>query len=85
MAEKGYGYLEDRRPSSNCDPYSVSSLNIFHFLGGEGGLEFLDFLHVISKNVNQSVPCDKAKMGANLNITPVVQSRNAFEVYCMHD
>ena len=24
MAEQGYGYLEDRRPSSNCDPYSVS-------------------------------------------------------------
>jgi len=24
VAEKGYGYLEDRRPSSNCDPYSVS-------------------------------------------------------------
>ena len=23
VAEKGYGYLEDRRPSSNCDPYSV--------------------------------------------------------------
>ena len=25
VAEQGYGYLEDRRPSSNCDPYSVSS------------------------------------------------------------
>ena len=25
VAEKGYGYLEDRRPSSNCDPYSVSA------------------------------------------------------------
>ena len=24
VAEQGYGYLEDRRPSSNCDPYSVS-------------------------------------------------------------
>ena len=23
VAEKGYGYLEDRRPSSNCDPYRV--------------------------------------------------------------
>ena len=23
---QGYGYLEDRRPSSNCDPYIVSSL-----------------------------------------------------------
>merc|ERR1712019_39802 len=26
VAEKGYGYLEDRRPSSNCDPYSVTKL-----------------------------------------------------------
>jgi len=25
-AEKGYGYLEDRRPSSNCDPYSVTEV-----------------------------------------------------------
>ena len=24
VAEKGCGYLEDRRPSSNCDPYSVT-------------------------------------------------------------
>ena len=23
VAEQGYGYLEDRRPSSNCDPYQV--------------------------------------------------------------
>ena len=23
IAEDGKGYLEDRRPSSNCDPYSV--------------------------------------------------------------
>ena len=28
-AEQGYGYLEDRRPSSNCDPYSVSFIKIF--------------------------------------------------------
>merc|ERR550517_2031100 len=26
VAEKGYGYLEDRRPSSNCDPYSVTKV-----------------------------------------------------------
>jgi len=26
VAEKGYGYLEDRRPSSNCDPYSVTEV-----------------------------------------------------------
>ena len=25
VAEQGYGYLEDRRPSSNCDPYQVLS------------------------------------------------------------
>jgi len=24
VAEKGYGYMEDRRPSSNCDPYQVT-------------------------------------------------------------
>jgi len=24
VGEKGYGYLEDRRPSSNCDPYVVT-------------------------------------------------------------
>ena len=23
VAEQGHGYLEDRRPSSNCDPYQV--------------------------------------------------------------
>ena len=26
VAETGYGYLEDRRPSSNCDPYSVAEV-----------------------------------------------------------
>ena len=26
VGEKGYGYLEDRRPSSNCDPYVDMSL-----------------------------------------------------------
>lgn len=25
-AEDGYGYLEDRRPASNCDPYSVTEI-----------------------------------------------------------
>ncbi|XP_070176260.1 glutamine synthetase-like [Littorina saxatilis] len=28
VAEDGYGYLEDRRPSSNCDPYSVTEIII---------------------------------------------------------
>ena len=26
VAKQGYGYLEDRRPSSNCDPYVVTGL-----------------------------------------------------------
>jgi len=26
VAETGYGYLEDRRPSSNCDPYAVTGV-----------------------------------------------------------
>ena len=27
VAEKRSGYLEDRRPSSNCDPYQVRPLS----------------------------------------------------------
>lgn len=26
VAADGHGYLEDRRPSSNCDPYSVTEV-----------------------------------------------------------
>lgn len=26
VAADGYGYLEDRRPSSNCDPYAVTEI-----------------------------------------------------------
>ncbi|VDO00912.1 unnamed protein product [Rodentolepis nana] len=26
VSENGYGYLEDRRPSANCDPYSVTMM-----------------------------------------------------------
>ncbi|XP_045190899.1 glutamine synthetase-like [Mercenaria mercenaria] len=26
VAEEGHGYLEDRRPSSNCDPYTVTEI-----------------------------------------------------------
>ncbi|RUS82437.1 hypothetical protein EGW08_009783 [Elysia chlorotica] len=26
VAEEGFGYLEDRRPSSNCDPYAVTEV-----------------------------------------------------------
>ena len=26
VMEEGYGYLEDRRPSSNCDPYTVTEM-----------------------------------------------------------
>lgn len=28
VAEDGKGYLEDRRPASNCDPYRVTELMI---------------------------------------------------------
>lgn len=34
----GYGYLEDRRPSSNCDPYVVTS-KIFQTCTDEAGTE----------------------------------------------
>ena len=34
VAKDGYGYLEDRRPSSNCDPYLVSSKLIETICGG---------------------------------------------------
>ena len=34
VAEKGYGYLEDRRPSSNCDPYSVSPKLVLTYMTG---------------------------------------------------
>lgn len=34
-ADKGYGYFEDRRPSSNCDPYKVTAL----LFGTSVGLE----------------------------------------------
>ena len=30
VAEDKKGYLEDRRPSSNCDPYQVSNQKIYH-------------------------------------------------------
>ena len=26
VSKDGYGYLEDRRPSSNCDPYAVTEI-----------------------------------------------------------
>merc|ERR1712133_355695 len=26
VEDKGYGFLEDRRPSSNCDPYAVTDI-----------------------------------------------------------
>ena len=28
VGEDGFGYFEDRRPSSNCDPYSVTEIII---------------------------------------------------------
>ena len=29
VSEQGFGYLEDRRPSSNCDPYQVQKFIVF--------------------------------------------------------
>ena len=29
VAQDGRGYLEDRRPSSNCDPYSVTQVIVY--------------------------------------------------------
>ena len=29
VAEKRSGYLEDRRPSSNCDPYQVGNFSVY--------------------------------------------------------
>jgi len=34
-AEDGHGYLEDRRPSSNCDPYSVTEVMVRTMVLGE--------------------------------------------------
>jgi glutamine synthetase len=28
VGEEGFGYFEDRRPSSNCDPYAVTEILI---------------------------------------------------------
>ena len=35
VAEQGHGYLEDRRPSSNCDPYQVPALPTLNSLSSE--------------------------------------------------
>ena len=35
VMNQGYGYFEDRRPSSNCDPYSVSDILVRTTLLGE--------------------------------------------------
>jgi glutamine synthetase len=35
VAEDGFGYLEDRRPSSNCDPYSVTEVIVKTTILGE--------------------------------------------------
>ena len=36
VGEEGCGYLEDRRPSSNCDPYSVTEMIIRTCVLNEG-------------------------------------------------
>ena len=35
VGEEGKGYLEDRRPSSNCDPYSVTEMIVRTVVLGE--------------------------------------------------
>merc|ERR1712226_787694 len=52
VAEKGYGYLEDRRPSSNCDPYSVTKVIVQNHLPGR---------------VNQEVSIQKSRSLRNSN------------------
>ena len=37
VAEDNKGFLEDRRPSSNCDPYAVSDALVRTILLGETG------------------------------------------------
>jgi len=35
VADEGCGYLEDRRPASNCDPYTVSEVMVRTIILGE--------------------------------------------------
>ena len=36
VMDKGVGYLEDRRPSSNCDPYTVTEIIVRTCIFDEG-------------------------------------------------
>ena len=38
VMEDGKGYLEDRRPASNCDPYRVTEIIVRTTVLGETGL-----------------------------------------------
>lgn len=44
VAQRGYGYLEDRRPAANADPYAVAArilktISLGHSNGGGGGFD----------------------------------------------
>ncbi len=42
VAERGYGYLEDRRPGANADPYAVAALLVEAICRGEEPLAAID-------------------------------------------
>ena len=47
VSEQGFGYLEDRRPSSNCDPYQVQKFILDRITSLELGYEGkgVDIMH----------------------------------------
>jgi len=45
VGEEKKGYLEDRRPSSNCDPYTATEAIVRTTILNEEGTETLDHLH----------------------------------------
>ena len=54
VAEKRCGYLEDRRPSSNCDPYQVSAYLLTNLNFGSkmiGSSKFHEFLKMLASSM----------------------------------
>ena len=54
VAEKRCGYLEDRRPSSNCDPYQVSAYLLTNLNFGSkmiGSSKFHGFLKMLASSM----------------------------------
>ena len=47
VEEDGYGYFEDRRPSSNCDPYCVTDVIVRTTVLNETGQLRLDLDFII--------------------------------------